>query len=92
MKLKKLLSTADEADPVDTIIDEAIEATIADADEKDALTAEFADFREELGDFKFALCRPYFGLHEKKQAGSGGLPGQQQLVEAICDLLPFSEP
>jgi pyruvate-ferredoxin/flavodoxin oxidoreductase len=73
MKLKKLLSAADESDPVDTIIDDAIEATIAEADDRDALTTEFAGFREELGDFKFALCRPYFGLHEKKQAGSGGL-------------------
>jgi pyruvate-ferredoxin/flavodoxin oxidoreductase len=73
MKLKKLLSAADEKDPVDAIIEGAIEATIADADDKDALSAEFADFREELGDFQFALCRPYFTLHEKKQSGSGGL-------------------
>ena len=30
-------------------------------------------FREELGDFKFALTRPYYDLHEKKNPNSGGL-------------------
>jgi pyruvate-ferredoxin/flavodoxin oxidoreductase len=30
-------------------------------------------FREELGDFKFALTRPYYDLHEKDQPNSGGL-------------------
>ena len=77
MKLKKLLSAAEETAEVDAIIEEAITATIADAGlgemETGQLEQEFVDFREELGDFKFALCRPYFGLHEKKQAGSGGL-------------------
>ncbi|MBT8445124.1 MAG: 2-oxoacid:acceptor oxidoreductase family protein, partial [Gammaproteobacteria bacterium] len=68
MTLKKLLAEAEETDPVDTIIAEAIEATIAGTDDKDALSAEFDGFREELGDFQFALCRPYFTLHEKKQA------------------------
>jgi pyruvate-ferredoxin/flavodoxin oxidoreductase len=77
MKLKKLFAAAEESDPVDQIIEDAIEATISDADlsapDKEQLTSEFADFREELGDFQFALCRPYFTLPEKKQAGGGGL-------------------
>jgi pyruvate-ferredoxin/flavodoxin oxidoreductase len=73
MKLKKLLAAAAESDPVDEIVVDAIEATIAEADDKDALRAEFDGFREELGEFKFALCRPYFTLPEKKQAGNGGL-------------------
>jgi pyruvate-ferredoxin/flavodoxin oxidoreductase len=77
MKLKKLLAAAEEADSTETIIEDAIQATIADADlpaaDKDQLTKEFADFREELGSFQFALCRPYFTLPEKKQAGNGGL-------------------
>jgi pyruvate-ferredoxin/flavodoxin oxidoreductase len=77
MKLKKLLSAAKETDPVDAIIDDAIDATIAAADlaadDKEQLRQEFVAFREELGNFKFALCRPYFTLPEKKQAGSGGL-------------------
>ncbi len=77
MKLKKLLAAANETDPVDSIIEDAIEATLVDSDladnDKEQLKKEFDDFREELGDFKFALCRPYFTLPEKKQAGNGGL-------------------
>ncbi len=77
IKLRKLLAEAGESAAVRAIIDEAIDATIADADLDDkgraALGMEFNDFREELGDFRFALCRPYFTNPEKKQAGSGGL-------------------
>jgi len=75
MKLRKLLAEAEETDPVAPIVEEAIQATIEGAadDVRPQLTAEFDDFREELGDFQFALCRPYYTLPEKKQAGSGGL-------------------
>ncbi len=77
MKLRKLFAAAEETDSVQAMIEKAIEATIADADLPDdgrkQLKDEFDDFREELGDFQFALCRPYFTLPEKKQAGSGGL-------------------
>ncbi|MDH3729364.1 MAG: thiamine pyrophosphate-dependent enzyme, partial [Myxococcales bacterium] len=77
IKLRKLFTEAEETDSVHAMIDEAIDATIADADLTDAdrakLKGEFADFRDELGDFQFALCRPHFTLPEKKQAGSGGL-------------------
>jgi pyruvate-ferredoxin/flavodoxin oxidoreductase len=76
-KLRKLFAEAEETASVTAIIDDAIEATISAADlddkGKQALKAEFADFREELGDFQFALCRPYFTNPEKKQPGSGGL-------------------
>ena len=77
MKLKKLLAAAEETDSVDTIIEDAIAATISETDlsseHKQQLTEEFQNFEEELGTFKFALCRPYFTLPEKKQAGGGGL-------------------
>ena len=75
MKLRKLLAEAEETDPVAPIVEEAIQATIEGAadDVRPQLTTEFDDFREELGDFQFALCRPYYTLPEKKQAGSGGL-------------------
>ncbi|MDH3747890.1 MAG: 2-oxoacid:acceptor oxidoreductase family protein [Gammaproteobacteria bacterium] len=76
-KLRKQFAGAEETDSVQAMIDEAIEVTIADADLSDdgrkQLTEEFKEFREEIGDFQFALCRPYFTLHEKKQAGGGGL-------------------
>jgi len=76
-KLRKLFAAAEETDSVAAMIEEAIESTIADADlpddGKQQLKEEFDEFREELGDFQFALCRPYFTLPEKKQAGGGGL-------------------
>ena len=78
-KLRALFTEAEETDPVDEMMEEAIEATIADmsaetdAASRQQLEEEFQDFRDELGDFRFALCRPYFTLPEKKQAGSGGL-------------------
>ena len=75
--LRKLFAAAEESDPVQAMIEEAIDTTIAAADLSDdgkqQLTEEFKEFREELGDFQFALCRPYFTLPEKKQSGGGGL-------------------
>ncbi len=75
--LRKLFADAAETDSVQGMIEDAIELTLAEpelaADDRESLAAEFADFREELGDFKFALCRPYFTLPEKQQPGSGGL-------------------
>jgi pyruvate-ferredoxin/flavodoxin oxidoreductase len=75
--LRGLLSEAKESDPVDELLEEAIEKTLAqselDAGEKDALRAEFDLFREELNGFQFALSRPTWTLPEKQEAGSGGL-------------------
>ena len=77
IKLRKLFAEAEETDQVQAMIEKAIEATIADADLPDEgkkqLKEEFGEFREELGDFQFALCRPYYTLPEKKQKGNGGL-------------------
>ena len=77
IKLRKMFAEAEETDSVAALIEQAIVATIAEADldakEKKQLETEFEHFREELGDFRFALCRPYFTVPEKKQAGSGGL-------------------
>jgi pyruvate-ferredoxin/flavodoxin oxidoreductase len=74
-KLRKLFVEAGDEGSVDKLMEQAIEATIDgyDADSKDALKAEFEDFKEEIGDFQFALSKPYFGNREKKQAGDGGL-------------------
>jgi len=76
-KLRKLLTAGEETDSVQAMIEKSIAATIADADLPDdgrkQLEEEFDEFRKELGDFQFALCRPYFTLPEKKQTGGGGL-------------------
>ncbi len=76
-KLHSLLSEAKETDSVRGMLDEAISTTIEELStngaDKNSLSKEFAWFSEELGDFQFALTRPYFTNLEKKQSGSGGL-------------------
>ncbi|MBK1877554.1 2-oxoacid:acceptor oxidoreductase family protein [Pelagicoccus mobilis] len=53
---------------------DAISDTIAEATEdKENLIAEFELFRDAIGDFKFALTKPYYDQREKSQSGSGGL-------------------
>jgi pyruvate-ferredoxin/flavodoxin oxidoreductase len=61
---------------VDTrpLLEAAIEEAIAeDGDNRDALIEEFGWFREQMGEFKFALTKPYYEQREKSQTGSGGL-------------------
>jgi pyruvate-ferredoxin/flavodoxin oxidoreductase len=58
---------------VNNLINEAIDDFIAQEKKDSLLTMELEWFRDELGDFQFALTRPYYDLHEKKQANSGGL-------------------
>ena len=75
--LRGLLNEAQVTDPVGSMLEEAIELTLAQSElqgpDKERLGEEFALFREELGDFQFALSRPTWTLPEKDQAGSGGL-------------------
>ncbi|MGB5625865.1 MAG: 2-oxoacid:acceptor oxidoreductase family protein, partial [Woeseiaceae bacterium] len=75
--LRKSFVDSAETDSVSDLVEEAIQATIEAApegsDERQQLTDEFADFREELGTFQFSLTRPYFTTPEKKQPGGGGL-------------------
>ncbi|MDJ0653718.1 MAG: 2-oxoacid:acceptor oxidoreductase family protein [Xanthomonadales bacterium] len=73
-KLRKLLQGAEEEASVHELMNQAIDATVAEAgSDQAALQAEFQGFREEIGSFQFALSRPYFTLREKKKAGDGGL-------------------
>ncbi|MGD9388132.1 MAG: 2-oxoacid:acceptor oxidoreductase family protein, partial [Gammaproteobacteria bacterium] len=58
------------------LITEAIEAHLAatpDADERAALATEFGWLEAALGDFQWALTRPFYAQREKKSAGTGGL-------------------
>ncbi|GAB4170746.1 MAG: hypothetical protein Fur0039_10440 [Rhodocyclaceae bacterium] len=55
-------------------LDAAIAAAVERAgEEREKLAAEFALLRAELGDFSFAITKPYFTTREKKAAGSGAL-------------------
>jgi len=55
------------------LIQDAIDQYISENGNGNGLAQEMEWFREELGDFQFALTRPYFDLHEKDQPNSGGL-------------------
>jgi pyruvate-ferredoxin/flavodoxin oxidoreductase len=62
---------------VTQMLEEAIAKTIRQSDSdpqtRDRLEEEMGWLREELGDFKFALSRPYYTLKENEAAGEGGL-------------------
>jgi pyruvate-ferredoxin/flavodoxin oxidoreductase len=75
--LRARLAGAQETEPVAGMLSQAIAASIEQSELEDAdrqqLEKEIELFRGELGDFQFALSRPFFSVHEKQQAGSGGL-------------------
>jgi len=71
---RQLCNDADEQTSVRALLDEAIDKLVAEAgNEATALQNEFQWFREALGNFQWALTRPYYTLPEKKSPGSGGL-------------------
>jgi pyruvate-ferredoxin/flavodoxin oxidoreductase len=76
-KLRALFNAASEKDSVSKMMKQAIKETIEasdlDAEGKKLLQKEFHLFEEELGDFQFALSRPYYTVPEKQQKNSGGL-------------------
>ncbi|HRD82761.1 MAG TPA: 2-oxoacid:acceptor oxidoreductase family protein [Saprospiraceae bacterium] len=73
-KIRSKFKDAPKELTVNDLIYEAMEDSIREANgDGAALAREFEWFREELGEFKFALTRPYFDVFEKKQANSGGL-------------------
>lgn len=63
----------DEKISVNQQIHQVIDEVIANPDTEAKLVEELGWFKEEIGDFKFALTRPYYHLNEKKQKNSGGL-------------------
>ncbi len=71
--IRKLFSSSKNGATVNNFIHHAIDMTIDDSADGKALAQEFDWFKEELGEFNFALTRPYFDVHEKKQENSGGL-------------------
>lgn len=71
--VRKLFTASKNGATVNDFMHHAIDMTIDESGNKPDLKKEFDWFKEELGDFKFALTRPYYDLHEKKQENSGGL-------------------
>jgi pyruvate-ferredoxin/flavodoxin oxidoreductase len=75
--LKVALGAAQESDSVALLTKDAIAKTLAESslagEEKEQLARELGILEAELGEFRFALTRPYFSLHEKQKPGSGGL-------------------
>ncbi len=58
---------------VNAMIQESIDQALAETPDSPELDKELGWFREELGDFQFALTRPYYDVYEKEESGSGGL-------------------
>jgi pyruvate-ferredoxin/flavodoxin oxidoreductase len=72
-KIRSLFNEPHDGATVNNLINEAIDEVIAQEKKDSLLSTELEWFRDELGDFQFALTRPYYDIHEKKQANSGGL-------------------
>jgi pyruvate-ferredoxin/flavodoxin oxidoreductase len=76
-KLRALLTLAGAGCDVAEVLEQGIAQTLAGSDlppeDKAKLASEFDAFRAELGDFRFALTRPYFTQAEQGLPGSGGL-------------------
>ncbi|MCS4435207.1 2-oxoacid:acceptor oxidoreductase family protein [Aquiflexum gelatinilyticum] len=72
-KIRALFNEDHKGVTVNMLINEAIDQVLETEKKDSLLRVELGWFREELGDFQFALTRPYYDLHEKKQPNSGGL-------------------
>lgn len=74
---KKLRPALAESADVRALLDQAIADMLAESElpDKDTqyLQKEFDWFKEALGDFRFAVTKPYYLVKEKKAKGSGGL-------------------
>jgi pyruvate-ferredoxin/flavodoxin oxidoreductase len=76
-KLRELLNAAGETAKVRNLLDQAMLEVLAESElEGDArakLEQEFGQLMDAMGSFEFAVTKPYWINHEKKNKGSGGL-------------------
>ncbi|WNB16924.1 2-oxoacid:acceptor oxidoreductase family protein [Marivirga arenosa] len=72
-KIRARFNSASNGATVNNYLQDAIAQMIEDHKEETDLVQELGWFKEELGDFQFALTRPYYHLNEKKSPNSGGL-------------------
>ncbi|NCC30177.1 MAG: pyruvate ferredoxin oxidoreductase, partial [Gammaproteobacteria bacterium] len=76
-RLRKLIEAAGDAADMRELMDRAVLETLAafqgEPDQKAAMEQEFGLMMQALGDYQFAVTKPYWSTREKKQKGSGGL-------------------
>jgi pyruvate-ferredoxin/flavodoxin oxidoreductase len=75
--LRTLFEGAELTDNASGMFEEALALTVAETGPEDdaraALERDAARFRETLGEFRFALTRPFYSVREQHERGSGGL-------------------
>ncbi len=72
-RIRTLFNEPHNGATVNNLINDVIDETIAENKKDDSFIREMEWFRDELGDFQFALTRPYYDLPEKDQPNNGGL-------------------
>ncbi len=72
-KIRQYLKESSNGTTVNDFIHKAVDDAVKENSGGSELKKEFDWFKEELGDFKFALTRPYYDLFEKDKPNSGGL-------------------
>ena len=72
-KIRALFNASQNGATVNLLINEAIDQTLNENGSDPDFVKEIELFRSEIGDFQFAMTRPYYDLHEKDQPNSGGL-------------------
>jgi pyruvate-ferredoxin/flavodoxin oxidoreductase len=76
-RLRELIEGAGEAADMRTLMDRAVLETLAafagDPEQRPVLEKEMGLMLAALGDYQFAVTKPYWTNREKKQKGSGGL-------------------
>ena len=72
-KVRELLKASNNGTTVNGYIHHTIDQEILEHESDQGYKQELEWFKEEIGDFKFALTRPYYDLFEKDQPNSGGL-------------------
>jgi pyruvate-ferredoxin/flavodoxin oxidoreductase len=76
-RLRELIEAAGESGDMKQLMDQAVLETLAayegEADQKAALEKELGLMMQALGDYQFAVTKPYWTNREKKQKGTGGL-------------------
>ena len=76
-RLRALIEPVGESAEVDKLLDQSLAAALSDSDledeKKQRLEQELGWLRETIGDFQFAITKPYYLNREKKAKNSGGL-------------------